>query len=501
MNKFLSRTFLYFLSPFLVRVVSFLLIPIYTRFLTPEEYGIWGLTSTVSLFLNLAMSLGMLMAVGRFYFDGRNEKDRSKSVGTIFFVLTVFPLFVLAFLEQFGSGLFDILIPGVPYRPYLQLTAWATYFSIFSVTPLMVLRSREEAKKYFVLNVGQSILFQSLAIFLVVGRGTGVVGMLGANLIASFVFIPIYVREIVKHQLLYFSLPDLSKIIRYSFPLIPNGLAGWILLFSDRLILQRWVSLSVIGVYSLGYTLGMLVQNIGEAATNAWFPSFYSSENSGQNKSGVKLMASYIILGINMLSLTFIIAIHHFIKWFLPISYSGAGIVASWVAISGIFLQVYYLLSYSIHYSKRTIYISSISWTAALVNVILNILFIPSFGYLAAAVNTFVAYFVMAALSFLIAQKIYPVNHDYSRWLRVIGFTIMFVLISSLRPLLPNVQDVLYSLSIISIWLICLWFFGVISAREKGILVSKFISVFVLSKKLLYAHSFIHTPDSPENQS
>lgn len=409
----------------------------------------------------------MLAAVGRFYFDAQTDEERRNSIGTIFIFLVIFPPFILILLEIFGPRLFELVTPDVPYRPYLQMAAWATYFSIFSVVPLMVLRSRQEARKFLFLNLGQTFLFHALTIGLVIYGHWEVVGMFWANLISAFVFALIYIYLTIRLYPPRFSILQLKKILGYSLPLIPHGLAGWVLLLSDRLILQHWAPLADVGVYSLGYTIGMLVQNAGEAATNAWFPSFYASQSSGQNKQNTIDVVTYFVLGISAIALVLVIGAHHFVGWFLPQSYAGAEKVVIWVAISGIFLQIYYILSYSIHYQKKTTYLPVISWTAGISNVVLNLWLVPVYGYLAAAVNTLIAYIIMALLTLMIGHKLYPVAYEYKRWAIAIISTIGICLLSSARPALHPLPDLLFSIALLPGWLILLLVLGFYSSRDK----------------------------------
>ena len=106
MKQIINRTALFFIGNLILRFLGFVLLPVYARYLSPSEYGIWGVSSSVGLFLNLMMPFGMLMAVGRFYFDARDESERTAFLRTIFIFLVVFPLAALLFLERFGTSLF-----------------------------------------------------------------------------------------------------------------------------------------------------------------------------------------------------------------------------------------------------------------------------------------------------------------------------------------------------------------------------------------------------------
>jgi len=467
MKQIFGRTALFFLGNLILRFLGLILLPIYARYLSPDEYGIWGLSNSIGLFLNLMLPFGMLMAVGRFYFDARDESERATSLGVIFIFLVVFPLVVLLLLERFGTSLFMWITPGVPYVPYMRLTSWATYFSIFSIIPLMVLQSREQAGKYLLLNLGEAILFHALAIGFVVFGKWGVLGMLWGSLLSNVVFAVIYIYQTLRWYPPRFSFPRFIEIFRYSLPLVFHGMAGWILMLSDRVILEHWVSLAQVGIYSLGYTIGMIVQNAADAATTAWFPAFYASRNSGENAEQATEVVTYILWGINAIALLLTIGLHHLIGWLLPVAYGGAEPVVVWVALSGVFVQVYYILSYSIHYLKKTGYLAIISWSSAIVNLMINFALIPRYGYIVAAISTLIAYMVMAGLAFLIGNKLYPIKYEFKRWIILIASTIVFCAASALRPHLSAFWDMGYSLVLIAGWLAALSFAGFYSTRDR----------------------------------
>ena len=106
MKQIFGRTALFFLGNLILRFLGLILLPVYARYLSPDEYGIWGLSNSVGLFLNLMLPFGMLMAVGRFYFDARDESERAESLGGIFIFLVLFLLSALLLLEKFGPSLF-----------------------------------------------------------------------------------------------------------------------------------------------------------------------------------------------------------------------------------------------------------------------------------------------------------------------------------------------------------------------------------------------------------
>ena len=477
-----TRILLYFSGNIALRLIGLFLLPIYTRLLSTSEYGIWGLVNSIGQFLSIIMPLGMLMAVGRFYFDANDDAERAESLGTIFFFLAFFPLIFLTILEKNGSTIFNLIIPSVPFDPYIRITIWSTYLSVFSIIPLMILRSREQSQKYIFFTVGQTFFYHILTAILVIFLKQGVLGMITANFIANIIFSIIFIIETIKWFPPRISITRLINIFRYSFPLIIHSFAGWSLMLSDRIILQQWVSLQVIGIYSIGYTIGSISQNAADAATSAWFPIFYQSRKiDGDSKKSI-LTASYILLVVAAISILITISSHHIIGWLIPESYRGSEQIIIWVAISGIFIQIYNILSYSIHYIKKTWFLIIISWGSAITNLIINFTLIKTYGYIVAAISTFVSYFLMALLTYFIVRKIDPIHYEYRRWISIILSTIIICFGSAFR--LNNLWgfDLLYSFFLFACWPVCLFLSGFFSEQDIHLIKNNLIYNFLQQK-------------------
>lgn len=467
MRRLSSKALLYLGATILPRVLGILLLPLYSHYLSPAEYGVFGVANTVSMLLSMIMVFGMTSAVSRFYFDSSDDEQRRTIMGQIVIFLVVAPLVILGVLEWKGVQIFHFFTPDVSYSSYLRIVAWTTYFAMFGVVPLMIIRSQEQARMYTLLTVGQAVLYHGLAITLVVRDGWGVRGLIWGNFLTTIVLLPVYVVLVLRMVSLRPSLACLLSLLEYSLPLIPHSMAGWVLNLSDRIILQFSASLSDIGVYSLGYTLGGATQNVADAVNTAWFPSFYRSQTTGVERAETLKLATYMIAIVCGTALLVTIGGHHFVIWFLSKSYAGAERVILWVAMSAVFVIMYYIWSFSIHYTKKTWYLPIVTWIAALANLGLNYFFIPRYGYVAAAVNTFIAYLVMAAICSIIARRLHPVDYEYRRWTILAVVTVIFASFAYFRPVLALTWDLLFSLALLFGWPFALGIGGFYSVQER----------------------------------
>lgn len=449
------------------RVLGIILLPIYSHYLLPQQYGVFSLSNTIGQLLYMLMTFGLVSAVSRFYFDAPDEQQRRVIMGQIAIFLFFVPLAFVGTLEWKGENIFQIFTPDISYAIYFRIVAWTTFLSMFSVIPLMVLRSQERAVLFASMTIGQAVIYHAISMVLVIFFGYGVMGLLWSNFISTLLLVPVYIYLIIPMISLSISFRHVKDLLKYSTPLIPHSIAGWILSLSDRIVLQRWVSLADIGVYSLGYTLGSSVQNVADAVNTSWFPSFYRSQTTGKEEQQTLLMATYMVAVVCCVAFIVAVGSHHFVLWFLPKSYIGAEKVAILVSVSAIFILLYYIWSFSIHYSKKTWYLPIITWSSAILNISANFILIPRYGYLSAAFDTFLSYFLMASICLFIARKLYPVNYEYRRWIVLVITTILLVVLVYIRPNLSIGWDLMYSMVLLVTWPIILGIFRFYNEKEK----------------------------------
>jgi O-antigen/teichoic acid export membrane protein len=469
MRRLTHNSLIYLAASILPRLLGILLLPLYSHYLSPAEYGIFGLANTINQMVCMLMSFGLVSAVSRFYFDAPDEGQRRVIMGQITLILLSVSLIFLGLLEWKGERIFYYLTPEVSYSTYLRIVVWAAFLSMFAVVPLTILRSQERAKLFTFLMIGQAVLYHLLAIVLVLYFNYGVTGLLWSSLASTLALVPVYLFLLTRMVTIPLSLKGLGGLLVYSVPLIPHSIAGWVLSLSDRIILQHWVPLADVGVYSLGYTLGSSVQNVAEAGSTAWFPTFYRSRSMQLEIDQPLKLATYIIAVVCSMAIMVAVGSHHFIIWFLPRSYAGSERVILWLSMSGVFVVMYYIWSFSIHYSKRTWYLAAVTWTAALSNIGLNLVLIPRYGYIAAAFTTFLAYLVMAIMGAIMAYSLYPVPYEYRRWIILVITTLLFVGMDYQRPSLALTWDIVYSLMLVFGWPIALRIVGFYTEHEKAL--------------------------------
>ncbi len=406
------------------RGLVFLLVPILTRVLTPDEYGILAVTSTLGSFLVIVLGLGLEVAVTQMYFKYETQAERRSLYGTLlafWLIVSTLAALGLDFLGQ--TGVLDIF-PHVPFQPYLRIVVWTSYFSIFVALPQTIYMTMQQPLKAVTLAAVSSITTVSLSLYLVVYLGQGIIGSLHATFISATLMtgISIFLTGRMASRRLSYS--KLKAALVFSLPLVPHTVAQWLISLSDRFILAGYVSAGSLGLYSLGYQFGALVVLFSSAINNAFFPIVNTQLSNENTHDKVPALGTYALLGIGSLGLGVALFGEDLIRLLAPPQFHGAKVVVPWVALAYVFHGVYLIWSRGTWFSMRTGWVPVLTMLAGALNVGLNYWLVPHWGIMAAAVNTAVAYGVLALLHGYLAHEVYPIAWEYDRWVKmlVIGF-------------------------------------------------------------------------------
>jgi O-antigen/teichoic acid export membrane protein len=422
------------------RGIAFLLIPLYTAFLTPTDYGILAITATVASILGVLYLQSLETALTRFHYDLTDPEDRRRYYGTIWLLMVGFVIAASLVMELIGPSLASLVFADVPYVPYLRLVVWTTALTNSTFVLLRAaLRVQERPVAFIALNIGVFLIDTAFVIYFVAVRGQGALGNLQGRFLGTLlVAVPaavVYLRQ----ARLQWSGDDARASLRFALPLIPHLLSLWVLNLSDRVVLQRYVSLAEVGIYSLGYQVAAIVQLFAFSAMNAWSPYFYKTAGQPGASRTLARFATYYWLVVLVLAT----GVSVLAKDVLAImasrpAYHVAYRVVPWVAFGFVMRGFYFVFVTALYYTKRVKALPIVTVAAGLLNIGLNLLLVPRYGYMAAAVNTFVAYAAQAVVMYFFAQCAYSLPYEAARITKMaaVGLAIMAVSLA-LPPLSP----------------------------------------------------------------
>jgi O-antigen/teichoic acid export membrane protein len=441
-KKLFGEIAIYGLSSIVGRLLNYLLVPLYTFvFINPADYGVVSELYAWVAFFIVILTFGMETAFFKFI---QNEEDKKNVFSTAFSALLSLNVVFFILVLLLNKDIASLLLFG-GHGEYIIMLGAIVSIDAISALPLAKLRAEERAKRFSIIqlsSIGVNIIL-NLIFLLVLFDGNnpeqGVFYIFLANLIASLVK-PLFLFK-------SFGLLNgidwglLKRMFLFSFPLAIAGFAGIINETLDRILLKQIlynpnVSSSLdyaeaqVGIYSASYKLAMLVTILLQAYRYAAEPFFFSQmKNLDRNKVYSQIMNVFIafVCGVFLLVTLNLDIFKHFIQ---NESYWVGLQVVPILLMANIFLGIYYNQSIWYKLSGKTKFGAYIALAGAGLTIIINVIYIPQYGYMASAYATLIVYFIQMLISYILGQKHYPIPYSLRKFFLYLGLALFLYAIS-----------------------------------------------------------------------
>lgn len=410
----LIATFAFMGCAILQKGITFITTPIFTRIMTTEEYGQFSVFSSWSQIIFIIATLSLSSGV---YMTGliNNENDKDRFTSSIFTLSTLcIILFFFAFLvirKTIGN------IFNFEYKLFYVIFIDTIFVNAFQFWSR---RERVENRyiKLVILTLATSIMTPILGIVFIklkVFNGGMLDRVMSVIIVDFFAYIGLTVTLIKKGRTLYIS-KYWKYALKFNLPLIPHYLSQIVLNQSDRIMINSMVGADKAGIYSLAYSLAMIMLIINESINKTLDPWILKKI---KNKEYVAIQnISYGLFAVvGLFNLLLIIMAPEIIALFAPVEYFEARWVIPPVAASVFFMFMYNFFADFEFYYSETQYVTLASLIGAVVNIVLNYILIPRFGFIAAGYTTLFCYviYVFAHYFFMrTVQKKYGISRVYS---------------------------------------------------------------------------------------
>jgi O-antigen/teichoic acid export membrane protein len=403
-----------------------LLIPYLINVLPADAYGAWAIYEIGIVFLTIIMIAGFDIGLMREYWAEQDEQKRKSLAGSIFILVLTWSV-ILALGLWFGAGLLQMLVCTSPEGCVLLRLDWlalvlliAPAETLFNLL-LSIFRIRERAMTFAALSFSRLLLFLILAIAGIQLNGSltgGLAGRLGATIIA------LLIAFVVAHNYLKlsFSWPMTRGVILYGLPMLPANIASYVLVASDRFILQSFTTLEIVAIYAFVYKIGTALEVLViRPFALDWAPRRFKIATQPDAKAQyaeVLVLYLFVASGVALLILAGAPLLY---LWFAPPLYAAGlpllGVLLAAQVING----ATYPLNIGMMLKDRTRYIPVIVGLSAAICLGLNFWWISFAGMAGAAWATLVSYSVLAVLMTVTSQWLYPVKYSAIRLVAVLG--------------------------------------------------------------------------------
>jgi O-antigen/teichoic acid export membrane protein len=398
--------------------VPVLLLPIFTRILSPEEFGQIGILTTVAAVIGVLVSFGLETTIFRGYGQAeRNSEEAQRFLNTVGgFALLAPTVLALAFCFIGAPALAGPL--GISVDALRLASLGAAWTASATVVPLAILRSQERLSQYLSVTGVQLVATVALTFLLVAGLELAVTGWMLAYALSSFALLVSGLVILNFPWSLTFELGALRTALMFGVPLIPHALSHWGLSVSDRAILGAFVPTQEVGTYYVAYLLCLPVSLAAVATGQATQPIFAEADASNIRQREIRrIVASQAVL-IVLIATAVALVGPPLIAQLLPGDYAHAATLVPWLALGTALYGLYVMpINAIILVAGRTHHLWLISAAAAAANISLNLVLVPSIGTLAAAFNTTIGYGVLLTGVLLYMRRACdpPVPYDAGR--------------------------------------------------------------------------------------
>ncbi len=445
-KQLFGQTAVYGMGIVVPRFLNFIVLtPFYTRVLPTEEYGIITELYAYVVFLLVVLTYGMETGFFRFASNSdKKEKVYTSVLTSVFITSVLFALLIAVFLKPISGGM------GYgDYPNYIMWLALIVALDAFTSIPFARIRLYNKPLKYaliriseVVVNLGIILFFLSYApkhieeqawIGKIYNESIGVGYVLIANLVASGLKMLLLSGEILAFFKGSLDLKLLKNVLKYSYPLLIAGLAGAINEALDRVLLKHLLDpadspMSQLGIYGANFKIAVLMSLYVQMFRYAAEPFFFSNSNEKNAKElYADVMKFFLIAGL-MIFLVVTLYLDYF-KLFIGADFRGGVGIVPVILMAVLIMGAFFNLSVWYKLTNKTMIGARLVLIGALITIVVNVLFIPEYGYYASAWGHLICYSVMVFLSWFWSRKHYRIPYDFGRILLYFAIIVSFFFI------------------------------------------------------------------------
>jgi len=427
-KSLLKHSFIYGASDIANRLIGFLLIPVYARFLLPDEYGTLQLLLILFNLIFIIVQYGIGSAIFKSVIYNQNtDKKLVYSTAFYFLLISAFLFLTVIFLKTDSISMLIFRTSG--HSLLLRIVIVSAFFNVFAVVPLAKLRIENNSLKFGVILIVKFLFQMLLNILFVVFLKKGIFGILISECIVSGIFTIVYTVILSDSLRLKFSFAELKEMLEYGLPLVPASIAMLILTMSDRYLLKCYAGLDQVGYYSLAYKFGMIIGMMVSAFQKAWPSAMFNIAKERNAKEVFAKNFTYFFLFLSFMALVLSLFAKEIILVFASEKYLPGFKIIPFISLAFIFYGVYYFTAIGLNLKKKTYYQSLAVSIAAAINIGLNIILIPKFGIVGASSATLISFIVMSGTASMISNHFYPVPYEINRIIKIFLLFVVFVTI------------------------------------------------------------------------
>ena len=469
LGQWVRHYLVYGIGVVLMSFLPSLLIPIYTHRIAPSDYGVLELLNRSADALILAISFGLRATLLTFYQMAREEPERRRGVySTALQFATTAGLVVVAGLALFAGRLSGVLFGSRSYMAAVILILAATYFELLFQLSALYLQSEMRSGIYVTVHVSRLLFAILLNLVLVYWWRWGLIGILLAMVLHSGIFALWMLVYMFRNTGFVFQATLLWEMLRFGLPLVPASLAGFVLNNGDRYFLNAYATRADVGIYGLGYALGMASMSLVlQPFGKIWSTTMVDISRRPDGPRALGNIAFYLLAVCAFSTLGLSLLGPYAVRLLAARPYWEAYRVIPVVGAAYIFYAWTVVMDASFYVTKRTVFKPIILSLSSAVILLLYWSLIPRFGMMGAAWATLGGFAASAALTAAFSQRVYHIDYPLGRIILLLALAWVLYEVGSFLPVAPILAGSVGRVAVTLAFPIILWAGGFLTPGER----------------------------------
>ena len=422
LKKLGRHTLVYTTGIVIGRVASFVMLPVYTRFLSPADYGVMELLGMTIDVIGMVAGVGIITSVFKFYYEEDDPASKKALISTAALAVVALAIVTTLVGLALAPEMSRLIFGSLTNLHYLRLYLLLYLLQNFEYVPLLLIRAENRSVFFVTVNTMKLAAMLSFNIMFVVHFRMGIEGVLASSIITSVAVAIGLTGLLIRRVGIQFSKDKLRRMLLFGGPMVPWMLGNFVLVFSDRFFLNHYTDTATVGIYSLAYKFAFVLS----AFAYSPFETVWSSQRFEVAKQpDAPEIYARVFLYLNVILGGAGLMVALFVKDFLSVMSAPAFLSAYHLVPLLLAAQIVFTWSgywsLGIVISGRTKVLGNGAVVLVPLTLILNYLLIPRFGMYGAAWATFVAYAIRFVWIYNFAQVYYPIRYHWTSIVKLYG--------------------------------------------------------------------------------
>lgn len=457
---------------FLINSINFILIPIYTKQLTVQEYGTMASITIFITVFTAIFTFGLNGAINKMYFDLSKNELENEFITTSFITKFSLSTFILLLFVS-NNGLFlNYVFKNIKYDPFLKYSIYIAYLNVFSVVPLSLLLVKGNALKYRILTSTYFILNTIFTLFNLLILKTGLIGIFKAQLIANLLMAVYYIYNTFTNKSVKFNKKMSINLIFFGFPILLYTLTGMLIEQSSKILIERFLSLRDLGIYNLAFQFSSIIVILNSAINMAWVPIYFKESKINENSNLFRLFSKYLFLLISFFALLIAIFQKYVLLYLLNKSYENAEIYIPILVYVFVLTNTYWILLINpIFYSNQIKLLPIIAVLCGALSIASCYLLIPIMGLFGAIISVFLGNLFMNFITYLVIKRKMTLRYENNKLISIVSISFLLFLISTQLNNSNIFYEIILKLFIIIVFILVIIFLKIFNLKEFKLLI------------------------------